>query len=211
MANCDTDPKNNFSTLVEMLRWRAVRQPEQRAYTYLVDGEREGGHLTFAELDRQSRMIGAMLQHRKACGERVLLLFPTGLEFIAAFFGCLYAGAIAVPLPPPNYAQPHRTLPRLRSIVNDARPMLALTMSSIVSKIEGLLSLSPDLRKIGWIATDCHNTQSEPHWQSPDVDGKTLALLQYTSGSTAIPKGVMISHRNLLKNSAFIDSVFDLP
>lgn len=211
MANYDINPKNNFSTLVDMLRWRAVRQPQQRAYTYLVDGETEGGHLTFGELDRQSRIIAAMLQHRKASGERVLLLFPTGLEFIAAFFGCLYAGAIAVPLPPPNHAQPQRTLPRLRSIVNDARPLLALTISSIVSKIEGLLILSPNLRKFDWIATDSDTAQSEPDWRSPDVDGKTLALLQYTSGSTAIPKGVMISHSNLLKNSAFIDSVFDLP
>src|ERR1700733_2391727 len=94
MNNHDADPNNNFSTLVEMLRWRAVHQPEQRAYTYLIDGETEGGHLTFAELDLQARMVAAMLQRRNASGERVLLLFPTGLEFIGAFFGCMYAGAI---------------------------------------------------------------------------------------------------------------------
>jgi len=211
MTNRNSDPRNNFSTLVDMLRWRAVHQPEQRAYTYLVDGETEGGHLTFGELDLQSRTIAATLQDRNAHGERILLLFPTGLEFIAAFFGCLYAGAIAVPLPPPNHAQPHRTLPRLRSIANDARPLLALTVSSILSKIEGLLSLAPDLRKIGWIATDCHSAVADLGWQTPAVANDTLALLQYTSGSTATPKGVMISHRNLLENSAFIDSIFDLP
>ena len=85
---------------------------------------------------RQARAIGALLQSYGASGERVLLLYPTGLEFIAAFFGCLYAGVIAVPLPPPNLAQPQRTLPRLRAIANDAQPSVALTTSSILSKIE---------------------------------------------------------------------------
>jgi acyl-CoA synthetase (AMP-forming)/AMP-acid ligase II len=211
MPNQEPDPKKTFETLVEMLRWRALHQPEQRAYTYLIDGDTEGEHLTFAELDFQSRMIAAMLQNRSASGERVLLLFPTGLEFIAAFFGCLYAGAIAVPLPPPNHAQPHRTLPRLRAIVNDARPLLALTISSIVAKIEGLLSLAPELGKISWIATDSNSVGAPPDWQDPEVANDTLALLQYTSGSTASPKGVMINHRNLLENSSYINAVFDLP
>src|ERR1700683_2242259 len=154
MNNRKADPKENFPTLVEMLRWRAAHQPEQRAYTYLIDGETEGGHLTFAQLDLQARTVAAMLQQRNARGERVLLLYPTGLEFIAAFFGCLYAGAVAVPLPPPNHAQPHRTLPRLRSIINDAQPSLALTISSTLSKMDGLLGLAPELGKICWGAHD---------------------------------------------------------
>ena len=112
-----TDPIAKFSTLVEILRWRALQQPEQRTYTYLVDGEAEGDHLTYAALDCQARSIGALLQSYRASGERALLLYPAGLEFIAAFFGCLYAGVIAVPLPPPNLAQPQRTLPRLRAII----------------------------------------------------------------------------------------------
>jgi len=211
MKNYDADPNNSFSTLVEMLRWRAVHQPEQRAYTYLVDGETEGGHLTFAELDLQARTVAAMLQHRNLRGERVLLLYPTGLEFIGAFFGCIYAGAIAVPLPPPNHVQPHRTLPRLRSIVKDARPSLALTTSSILSKIDGLFTLAPELGKISWVATDSDGERAARDWQDPAVGNETLALLQYTSGSTATPKGVMISHRNLLQNSAYINTVFDLP
>ena len=207
----DADSNKNFTTLVEMLRSRAAHQPEQRAYTYLIDGETEGEHLTFGELELQAQTVAAMLQRRNARGERVLLLYPTGLEFIGAFFGCLYAGAIAVPLPPPNHAQPHRTLPRLRSIINDARPSLALTMSSILSKIDGLLTLAPELRKISWAATDSVSESSPRVWQEPRVVAETLALLQYTSGSTSMPKGVMISHRNLLQNSAYINTVFDLP
>jgi acyl-CoA synthetase (AMP-forming)/AMP-acid ligase II len=206
----DAESNKNFSTLVKLLRLRAAHQPMQRAYTYLIDGEKEGEHLTFSELDVQAQTVAAILQQLNARGERVLLLYPTGLEFIAAFFGCLYAGAIAVPLPPPNHAQPHRTLPRLRSIVNDARPSIALTISSILSKIDGLLTLAPELRKISWVATDCVGEQAL-EWRDPGVAAETLALLQYTSGSTSIPKGVMISHRNLLQNSAYINSVFDLP
>ena len=123
------------STLVELLRWRALQQPEQRMYTYLVDGEIEGANLNFAALDRQARALGALLQSYRASGERALLLYPAGLEFIPAFYGCLYARVIAVPLPPPNMAQPQRTLPRLRTIANDAQPTLALTTSSIFSKV----------------------------------------------------------------------------
>jgi acyl-CoA synthetase (AMP-forming)/AMP-acid ligase II len=103
---------SEVSSLVELLRWRAREQPEHAIYTYLVDGETEGADLTYEALDSQSRAIGALLQSYEASGQRALLLYPAGLEFISAFFGCLYAGVIAVPLPPPNMAQPQRTLPR---------------------------------------------------------------------------------------------------
>ena len=82
------NPIVESSTLIELLRRRALQQPEHRAYTYLVDGEIEAAHLTYAELDHQARAIGAWLQSYSARGERALLLYPTGLEFIAAFFGC---------------------------------------------------------------------------------------------------------------------------
>src|SRR3972149_6232077 len=139
------NPIVESSTLIELLRRRALQQPEHRAYTYLVDGEIEAAHLTSAALDRQARAIGALIQSCSASGERALLLYPTGLEFIAAFFGFLYAGDIAVPLPPPNTAQPQRTLPRLLAITNDARPLVALPTSSILSKIERLFVQAPEL------------------------------------------------------------------
>ena len=142
------------STLVELLRGRALHHPEQRIFTYLVDGEIEGANLTFAALDWQARAIAASLQSHRASGERALLIYPAGLEFIPAFFGCLYAGVIAVPLPPPNTAQPQRTLPRLRAITDDAQPMLALTTSSILSKLGGLFAQAPELQTMRWLATD---------------------------------------------------------
>jgi len=198
------------STLVELLRSRALQQPEQRMYAYLVDGEIEAAHLTHGALDRQARAIGAILQSYRARGERALLLYPAGLEFIPAFFGCLYAGVIAVPLPPPNMAQPQRTVPRLRTIANDAQPMLVLTTSSILAKVEGLFTHAPELRTIHWLATDKIVGSAADEWHDPAVAANTLALLQYTSGSTAAPRGVMVSHENLLQNSANISQAFEI-
>ena len=199
-----------LSTLVEILHGRALQQPEQRAYTYLADGETEGDHLTYAALECQARSIGALLQGCQASGERALLLYPAGLEFIAAFFGCLYAGVIAVPLPPPNLAQPQRTLPRLLAIIRDAQPLVVLTTSAILSNAQGLFTHAPELQKMRWLATDNVTSRLAQEWRDPAVTSNTVALLQYTSGSTAEPKGVVISHGNLLHNSAYINRVFAL-
>jgi acyl-CoA synthetase (AMP-forming)/AMP-acid ligase II len=204
------EPVVEFSTLVEILRWRAQQQPDQRTYTYLSDGESEGDHLTYAALDCRARSIGALLQSYRARGERALLLHPAGLEFIAAFFGCLYAGVIAVPLPPPNLAQPQRTLPRLRAIIRDAQPSVVLTTSAILANTEGLFTQAPELQKMRWLATDTVTASLAQEWRDPAVTSNTLALLQYTSGSTAEPKGVMICHGNLLHNSSYINRLLAL-
>ncbi len=198
------------STLVELLSKRALRQPDLRLFTYLIDGEIEGPSLTLAELDSQARVVGAALQSRGAHGARALLLYPPGLEFITAFFGCLYAGAIAVPLPAPNMAQPQRTLPRLRTVANDAQPMFALTTSAILSRVDKLFSQAPELQSVRWIATDTIVTSAARDWHDPGATSKTTALLQYTSGSTADPRGVIVSHGNLLANSAHISHAFEI-
>src|SRR5437588_4929017 len=152
----DHHPASDYqpSTLIELLRWRASRQARQEAYTFLLDGESEEARLTYEELDRRARAVGAWLQTVAANGDRVLLLYPPGLDYIAAFFGCLYAGAIAVPVYPPEPARPARTLPRLASIVRSAEPTLVVTTDRIRSTSGSLFPHAPELATLRWIAAD---------------------------------------------------------
>ncbi|MGB8510245.1 MAG: AMP-binding protein, partial [Pyrinomonadaceae bacterium] len=197
-------PAADHSTLVDLLRWRAEHQPHRLGYTFLSNGEDEEVSFTYAELDRQARIIGGLLQSRVKPGERVLLLYPSGLKFIAAFFGCLYSGVIAVPVYPPDPARLDLTLLRFQSIVNNARPAAALTTSAILSKFSELIERDQDFRSIQWVMTDDIEPEYADTWQYPAIDGNTLAFLQYTSGSTSTPKGVMVSHANLLHNEQTI-------
>ncbi|WP_437896085.1 amino acid adenylation domain-containing protein [Sorangium sp. So ce124] len=200
----------SLSTLVDVLRHRAYHQPERRAFTFLPDGELEEIHVSYAELDRQARAIGATLQQAGATGERVLLLYPPGLGYIAAFFGCLYAGAVAVPAYPPDPSRLNRTLPRLAVIVRDAQATVALTTSPILSMAELVFEQAPGLKRLRWIATDEASAGTEGSFREPEISADTLAFVQYTSGSTGDPRGVMLTHRNLLHNEQMISAGFEL-
>src|SRR5262245_14278779 len=116
--------KESASNLVDLVRWRAGDRPEKVAFTFLEDGESKEIHITYEELDRKARSIGARLQSKKLSGKRVMLLYPTGMEFITAFLGCLYAGAVAVPAPSPRH---RHNLHRLQTIAADAEVSIALT------------------------------------------------------------------------------------
>jgi acyl-CoA synthetase (AMP-forming)/AMP-acid ligase II/acyl carrier protein len=195
------------SSLVDVLRARAAECPERKAFTFLRDGEEEEGHLTFAALDARARAIAAALQDEALAGERALLLFPPGLDFIAAFFGCLYAGVVAVPAYPPR---PRRTDARLQEIAADARPRLVLCTEAVRAAGDPAAASSDPLRALPWLATDSIPPGSEAGWKEPGIGGQTLAFLQYTSGSTSTPKGVMVTHANLLHNQAMIARGFGL-
>jgi acyl-CoA synthetase (AMP-forming)/AMP-acid ligase II/acyl carrier protein len=197
------------STLVELSRRRAELHGEQRAYTFLLDGEGEEAHLTYAELDARARAIGGFLQERGARGERVLLLYPPGLDYVAAFVGCLYAGAVAVPAYPPDPMRVARTLPRLEAVIQDARARFALTTGFIQSVAESLGEQSAALAGLTWIATDAVEPSAADAWTEPGATRESLAFLQYTSGSTGTPRGVMLSHGNLLHNSLAIHRCFE--
>jgi natural product biosynthesis luciferase-like monooxygenase protein len=196
----------NPATFIEVTRWRALNEADRLAYTFLGSGQEVKGRLTYGEIDRRARALAALLQSYRAKGERVLLLYPPGLDYVVAFLGCLYADSVAVPAYPPRVS---RGLPRLQAIVADAQASLALTTGPSLSMIEPMMAHSPDLKTLRWIATDNIEEDLEQYWQPPDIDGDTLAFLQYTSGSTGTPKGVMVSHRNLLHNSAMLACSFE--
>jgi acyl-CoA synthetase (AMP-forming)/AMP-acid ligase II len=196
------------ATLVDLLRQHAQKQPGQYAFTFLEDGEAAETRMSYGELDQHARAIAAALQQLAPAGARALLLYPPGLEFIAAFFGCLYAGVVAVPAYPPDPARLDRTLPRLRALAEDAGPLVALTTAPILGLIEALGSQSAGFPALRWLATDTLADASAADWQATSIADDALAFLQYTSGSTAAPKGVMVSHANLLHNQRLIRAGF---
>jgi acyl-CoA synthetase (AMP-forming)/AMP-acid ligase II len=198
---------HNFRSLVAMLRYRALHQGNCRAYTFLTDGETETASLTYAQLDRRARAIAAALADRGASpGDRVILLYPPGLDFITAFFGAIYAGVLAVPCYPPHRAQLARSLPRLTAILANAEPSFVLC-SAEVAGLSALVAHVPMLNAVPWVATDTLGNDAAASWKEPDVNPSTLAFLQYTSGSTAAPRGVMVTHGNLLHNLAVANQV----
>lgn len=187
-----------WATLVDVLRWRALHQPERRAYVFLSDGEQEERTFTYSQLDAQARAIAATLQQRTRPGERALLLYPPGLEYIAAFLGCLYAGVIAVPLYPPTS---QRSLPRVQLVTADAGASLVLASSSVLTRLHAWSRKIPELSELMWIATDEASALApSEQWRHYTPVPEDLMFLQYTSGSTGSPRGVMVSHGNIMHN-----------
>jgi len=195
----DTSHANAKSgaTFVELLQTHAQWQADRRCLTFLADGEGVADHLSYGELDLRARAIAARLQQEQATGRRVLLVFPPGLDYISAFFGCLYAGAVAVPVYPPRR---NRSLERIRAIVADAQPRFALTLAAQTADLQHWAAEDATFADVGWLASDAISADTADLWRDPAVGPQSLAFLQYTSGSTGTPRGVMVSHANLLAN-----------
>ncbi|WP_437715402.1 amino acid adenylation domain-containing protein [Sorangium sp. So ce448] len=205
-----TTAKPRFSTLLHCLRQWAHEQPNAVAFTFVEASDADEQQITYAELDRRARAIAATLQQRFPEGERAVLLYPPGLDYIAAFLGCAYAKLVAVPAYPPDPGRLNRSLPRLQAIVANARAQVFLTTAMIKSMVDVLGAQAPELAAHPWLATDELAPGCENAWREPDVAGETLAFLQYTSGSTGTPKGVMVTHSNLMHNSQLIGEWFEL-
>ncbi|MBN2158233.1 MAG: fatty acyl-AMP ligase [Spirochaetes bacterium] len=200
----------NFHTLVDVLRYRASRQPGETACWYLHEDEEGDYHrsaITYGELEVSAMAAAAALQSAAGKGDRALLVYPPGLDYLGAFFGCLYAGVIAVPVYPPNLTRVELSMQRLDAIMQNAKPCAVLTTSDFLPHIEPVFSGKYRMKKSSCIATDVL-ARGGSGWNDPDIAPYDVAFLQYTSGSTGLPKGVMISHVNVLTNLLVLSRSF---
>ncbi|MGH3849562.1 MAG: AMP-binding protein, partial [Pseudonocardiaceae bacterium] len=184
-------------TLLDLLGQKAQRYRDKAVFRFSRNGEEEhASRLTYHELDVRARGIASSLQQQGAAGERVLVLCRPGLDFVAGFFGCLYAGAVAVPVHPP--VREH-LVPRVASIVADVQPGFAVVTAEAQAKVKTTVDGLADGRPLRWCVAEEVVGDAEK-WVTPDVDANTVAMVQYTSGSTSTPKGVVLTHDNLLHN-----------
>ncbi|HVJ90675.1 MAG TPA: AMP-binding protein, partial [Labilithrix sp.] len=191
-------------SFIDLLENQAKTYPDLPVLRFLEDGELDGAVsiATFARLRRRAHSIAAALKACTAAGDRVLLVFPPGIDFVEALFGAFYAGVVAVPAYAPDPARLERSLARLGNIVADCAPTLALTSTPFLGLAQ---SLTEGRMALPWLATDAvPEADVSPH----PADTNDVAFLQYTSGSTGDPRGVRITHGNLLTNSARIREFF---
>lgn len=189
-------------TFLDILTHHAETQKAGICFRFLHGRGRGSQSMTFGELHARARAIGAFLQENGREGDRILLFFPPGLDYIQAFMGCLYAGMVAVPMYPPR---PNRKLDRAERVVLDSGSRLALTTTSVAPLVQSVLDHLPEIK---CHACDEIDTALAAQWQRPLLTDDTLAFLQYTSGSTGDPKGVMVSHGNLVANQRVIGKGF---
>lgn len=196
--------------LLRALCRQARERPDQPAFVYLVGSASDDTVLTYARLDQRARAVAVHLQELGLAGERVLLAFPPGLDFITGYFGCLYAGCVAVPTSLPH----RRTLDRFRAIAADSSARLVLSTAPAVAQCQTMTGPGDGRPVTGspipWLAVGGIPDSSAERWTMPPIAPETLAMLQYTSGSIGQPKGVMISHANLIGNTRDIHRAFDL-
>ena len=194
-ANRRSLPLGRETSLVDLLHRGFEEEADRTAFVFLEDGETGAVSLTAGDLDRRARAVAAMLQARHAFGDRALLLYPSGPDFVAAYLGCLYAGVIPTPCYPPARK---RSDGRLARIASDAAARWALTTDRVMTGLDRRLERADRLKGLQWVSTSRIDEAEADAWRRPDISLDAVALLQYTSGSTSEPRGVMVTHQHLL-------------
>lgn len=198
-------------TFIEAFQLTAQGCPEKTAFTFLHRGEEPGATITFGRLEQRARAIAAELSRTLGPGDRAVLLYPPGLDFIEAFLGCLFAGVIAVPLYPPTPSRMRQSGGRLLDAFRSASPKAILTPTNMRANVELVTTLYEGGPLLKWVHTDAVDIHLASRWRFPaSVDQNTIAFLQYTSGSTGAPKGAMVTHRNLLANTHMVQEACNL-
>jgi acyl-CoA synthetase (AMP-forming)/AMP-acid ligase II len=199
----DDSMQADYDDFVSLVRAQVERFGETRAYTYLRQDGRElvEDRVTYSELDASARAIAVWLRRRPEADRPVLLLYVEAIDFLRAFLGCLYAGTVAVPAPLPTDA---RSMQRSARMFEDADIGLVLTTAAVEEPLTSWLKEAGLAGQVTCVATDAERLADPDDWEMPELDGETVAFLQYTSGSTSEPKGVVITHSNLLHNEAAI-------
>ena len=207
-ARKNVSVKSLKTILSSAVQW-ASEQPNKVAYSYPTFTDQAPQQLSYFDLINGAARVGEWLRKRQAKDARVLQLLPTGPDFVTSFLGCFYAGAVAVPAPAPDNTRLKRTLPRLLRIVEDCDPSIILTTSELLPGIrkylanEDIGSVDPDII----FSVDDIPEHTSDQFQPEDLEDGQLAYLQYSSGTTSAPKGVCISHRNLIANTRIIQEM----
>ncbi|MFN8576326.1 MAG: AMP-binding protein [Candidatus Sericytochromatia bacterium] len=197
---------NKFNTYIDLLEYRAKLQPNDIAYTYIHDDYINETSITYQELSIKVKAVASYLQKNDFYGKRALLLYTPSLDFIISFLACLYSGVIAVPAYPPEINRIEHTLKRIESIIKDSDTSVILTTSFLYKQTEKILEKldNTNLKDLLWVQSNKLDNNLSESWKNPLVDENTIAFLQYTSGSTSTPKGVIITHKNLLHNEEML-------
>ncbi|MBL6449171.1 amino acid adenylation domain-containing protein [Fulvivirga sp. 29W222] len=198
--------KNTFTSFIDIARSQAESSPDATAFIFLKDGANESGVLSFEELDTRARALAVQLQEKGLEGSSVLLPFPSSLDFIVAFVGCMYARAIALPFPLPSQNKP---LEAMQRVIKDA------DVKCILTNNQGFQSLSKNkhykvLANLPVVTIEELDIEKASKWKVGEINPDDLAFIQYTSGSTSAPKGVMVSHGNVVHNVKAINNIFQI-
>ncbi len=203
-----TSSEDNYiykaNNLIELLEKRANERPSKPVYIFLEDGVREKQRITFKELSDNAKTIASVLQAKGNKGDRVLLIFPNGVDFIVALFGVFYAGMTGVPVYAPRK---NRNNSRFESVVGDCGADIIFTNQQIFRDLEKNFIDEPYLSDKEFLIFD-NISKNDTKWINPGIADEDLAILQYTSGSTGTPNGVMVSHQNIIHNSEIINQGF---